>query len=224
MSARIDVLAAGYSHLIESAGSGKNMLADCSSCLVRSSGQNVLFDTMGPWQKDKLLKSLTDLKIHQDDIDYVVCSHSHPDHIGNLNLFIKSKLHFVGTSVYTQDTYYLDYFEPIGSYVFGDATDVIKYKDHKLDQNMSIQPTAGHTLECISMVVENCDRLGRVALVGDLFEKESDLDDQSVWLGAGSQNPDLQRANRSRIYHEVDYIVPGHGPMFKTDKTRGSKI
>lgn len=186
---------------------------------------NVLFDTMGPWEKDILVRRLESLKLHVDDIEYLVCSHSHPDHVGNLNLFTKAKKHFVGTSVYSKDIYDLNCFEPTGSHKYnppkatgGDTMDVIDYEYYALDSYLSIEPTQGHTMECISLIVSNCDNYGTVGLVGDLFENSTDINDDSIWLGAGSQNPDLQRANRSKIYNKVDFILPGHGEIFKISK------
>lgn len=233
MSTKIDIITTGYARLEESSKivipvdvkdskqQGKFMRATGSSCLVRSSGTNTLFDTMGPWERGILINRLLDLKIHPDDIDHLVCSHSHPDHIGNLNLFTKAKKHFVGTSVYSGDLYDLNCFEPTGSYTYktarGDTEiEVIEYQHYSIDQNLSIEPSPGHTLECITMIVNNCDQYGSVALAGDLFENEQDVLDENIWLSAGSQNPDLQRASRTRIYNKVDHVLPGHGSIFKT--------
>lgn len=223
MSSKIDILKIGYAELLNVTPipNNKYMRATGSCCLVRSGRRVILFDTLGPWEKNFLLSKLETIKIHPDDLDYIVCSHSHPDHIGNLNLFTKAKKHFVGTSVYSQDIYDLNRFEPSGSFEYesikGDKETIITYDDYKLDRNLTIEPTPGHTLECISMIVENCDKLGTVGLVGDLFEREEDVRDESIWLGAGSQNNTLQRAHRNRIYNKVDFILPGHGPLFKRD-------
>jgi glyoxylase-like metal-dependent hydrolase (beta-lactamase superfamily II) len=54
-----------------------------------------------------------------------------------------------------------------------------------------------------------------VYVAGDLFEKEEDLLDPEVWRSAGSDDPDLQAANRAKVVRAADFIVPGHGPMFK---------
>lgn len=219
MSARIDILSTGYAIATED---NKFMAADGSCCLVRVGQINVLFDTMGPWQRDQLINKLAELKIHPDDITHVVCSHSHPDHIGNLNLFTKQNpIHFVGTSVYKGDRYDLSCFEPTGSFKYRsprmtEDLEVIAYKNFELDSNLSVEPSQGHTMECVSLIVDNCETYGKVALVGDLFEKEEDVQDEGIWLAAGSQNPDLQRANRAKTYNKVDYILPGHGPLFKT--------
>ena len=38
---------------------------------------------------------------------------------------------------------------------------------------------------------------------------------------AGSENPELQEKHRNAMLLKGDYIVPGHGPMFKvTDQMR----
>lgn len=229
MSAKIDILTVGYANMIDASGDGpkgadqkKFMRATGSCCLVRSGGMNILFDTMGPWEKDQLVAKLANHNVHPGDIHYLVCSHTHPDHIGNVNQFTSAKKHFLGTSVYTNDEYDLNQFEPIGSYTFPLANDntveVIRYQNYELDRNLSIEPTPGHTLECISLIVDNCDSRGRVALAGDLFERQEDVKDAEIWLAAGSQNPDLQRAHRDKIIKRCDYILPGHGPLFKVDR------
>lgn len=225
MATRIDIIAEGYANKIE-LYEGINersefMKATGSCCLVHSDGQRILFDTMGPWERDLLINGLEQkFKIHTDDINLLVCSHSHPDHIGNINLFTEAYKHFIGTSVYTKDVYDLNHFKPIGSYTYKSKrdheTEVVQYKNYQIDSNVSIEPTQGHTLECVSLIINNCDQYGSVGLVGDLFERSEDVNDESIWLRAGSQNPDLQRANRAFVYNKVDYILPGHGPLFKT--------
>jgi len=51
---------------------------------------------------------------------------------------------------------------------------------------------------------------------GDLFENESDIEDPSVWK-AVSWQPQLQSVSRyiAVAQYSVDFIVPGHGPMFQ---------
>ena len=51
-------------------------------------------------------------------------------------------------------------------------------------------------------------------MTGDLFECEADLEDESLWL-ANSENPDIQKTNREKVLRLADYIVPGHGDIFK---------
>lgn len=51
---------------------------------------------------------------------------------------------------------------------------------------------------------------------GDLFEREDDVEDPSLWkYVAGSENMESQEKHRNEVLLMADYIVPGHGPMFK---------
>ena len=49
---------------------------------------------------------------------------------------------------------------------------------------------------------------------GDLFEKEEDLEDYTLWQ-ENSDDPEIQQQYRMEVLRTADFIVPGHGPMFK---------
>ena len=57
---------------------------------------------------------------------------------------------------------------------------------------------------------------GVVAVAGDTFEREEDIEDAALWRDvAGSEDPEKQERSRARLLEIADVIVPGHGPMFK---------
>ena len=60
-------------------------------------------------------------------------------------------------------------------------------------------------------------RYGVVAITGDLFEKEGDIEQEGLWMQY-SENDELQKKNREVILRKADFIVPGHGKMFKNPK------
>jgi hypothetical protein len=49
---------------------------------------------------------------------------------------------------------------------------------------------------------------------GDLFECLEDLEEPSLWQD-NSENPETQEQHRIEVLRKADYIVPGHGKMFK---------
>ena len=131
MGYEVHVLHAGYSGTTD-----QGMIANCSCTLIRGR-HNVIVDTMTPWDKDRIISGkatflhetssvLTGIKhqlilcfvpsalaLHKltpDDIQYVVCTHGHSDHVGNNNLFLYAK-HIVGYSVSFRDVYSLHPFE-----------------------------------------------------------------------------------------------------------------
>ena len=81
---------------------------------------------------------------------------------------------------------------------------------------LEVIPTPGHSSNDVSVIVENT-RYGVVAITGDLFEKEEDLQQEALWEQY-SENPELQNENREKILRKADFIVPGHGKMFRNTK------
>lgn len=87
-----------------------------------------------------------------------------------------------------------------------------------------ISTTPGHTYDDVTVHVDTKvdDKKARIAITGDLFEKELDIFNPLIWKKLG--RPELvktQAENRLAVITWADYIVPGHGPMFKvTDQIR----
>lgn len=59
---------------------------------------------------------------------------------------------------------------------------------------------------------------------GDIFEKMEDIDNPEIWRTAGSLNPEQQEKSRAKIANIADYIIPGHGPMFRVTNEMKEKI
>jgi glyoxylase-like metal-dependent hydrolase (beta-lactamase superfamily II) len=193
----VHVLFVGYCRPTEG-----GMLANCTCTLVKGP-KNIIVDTMTPWDGKNLISAIKKHGIECDDIDYVVSTHGHSDHMGNNNLFLNAK-HLVGRCISYKQMYYDDskFFNNDGVY--------------EIDENIRVISTPGHTLTDVSVVVQTAKET--IAIVGDLFENEDDIMDESIWLNAGSENPDSQKKYRKAIMEQVDWIIPGHGAMFSTRK------
>lgn len=151
-----------------------------------------------------MVSALTKLNVSADNIDFVISTHGHSDHIGNNNLFLNA-VHIVGHSVSKHDKYTIHDFDQ---------------QPYKINEDIEVRATPGHTNECVTVILKHSE-LGIVAITGDLFEKIEDIEESNLWIDAGSQNVELQKENRSKIAHLADVIIPGHGPQFKvTDKIR----
>ncbi|XP_053664388.1 metallo-beta-lactamase domain-containing protein 1 [Anopheles marshallii] len=188
------------------------MLANCTCTLIKGPDCNVIVDTMTPWDGDLLLQRLQEHQLHPDDIDYVVSTHGHSDHLGNNNLFLRAKRHIVGTNISHRNRYYVHDF---------DAAPLA------LTDDIEIQATPGHTMSCVTVLVarSNLSPGGLpVAIVGDLFERRQDIEDERVWLDAGSEDARAQRFHRARIAGLAEWIIPGHGGPFRVDATVREKL
>lgn len=130
--------------------------------------------------------------LEKDDVNMVCITHSHMDHYRNIGMFSKAKaLDYWGL-------WYGDRLkEDLGSH-FTDDIQIIK--------------TPGHNFDGITLLVSTKD--GVVAICGDVFWKKDFPKDDPY----ASDKKKLIKS-RQRVLESADYVVPGHGPMFKLSKS-----
>jgi glyoxylase-like metal-dependent hydrolase (beta-lactamase superfamily II) len=169
----------------------------------------VLVDTGGPWDTAAIIRALQAEQLSPADIDHVVCTHGHSDHVGNIGLFPHATL-IVSQDVSRGDLY--------TSHPFA------RGERYAIDRDVEVIATPGHTSQDVSVVVRTPE--GVHVIAGDLFESEADLADEDLWR-ASSEDPARQAESRARVLQLADFIVPGHGGMFAVkgpDDPRGSPV
>ena len=173
----------------------------CGTITLVRSLKNCIVDLGIPTDKALILKQLKAQRLYPKDIDFVILTHSDVDHIGNMNLFPDAT--FIGGNDVMQGDHFLEFFK----------------EKYVVDENISVIHTPGHDNRSISVLVKTAK--GLVAITGDLFEYNKDwltVDTSEAWE-PWSQDKDLQNKSRAKIWKLADYIVPGHGDMFKVDKS-----
>jgi glyoxylase-like metal-dependent hydrolase (beta-lactamase superfamily II) len=176
--------------------------AGCTVTLIKGETR-VVVDTGAPAQRQELLDALDRAGVQPADVQYVVNSHGHLDHIGNNNLFPGATFVLDG-DIARNDEYWTHDFAH-GSLQLGAATG---------QRAIEVIPTPGHTDHDLTVMVRT--DAGLVAIVGDLFEYEGDWLDHS-WE-AWSKHRELQQQLRDKVFAAADFIVPGHGPMFRVPR------
>jgi len=169
---------------------GKNVCrASSTVTLILDDKDKIIVDTGNLGDAEKIVKALKRLKLHPNDITIVVNTHRHPDHCGSNFLFKKAK--FVDND----------------SVAVGDKFIILSQKDFSLTSNIKIIQTPGHTLNDCSVLVNTAK--GKVAIVGDLIWKKDGF------KLAFAENKNLLKASQKKILKMADWIVPGHGAIFK---------
>ena len=202
LSTCVNILQQGYCHTVNDPLK-TNFIADCSVCLITGKFRPILVDTSGPWNKKKLISNINELGFECKDIEWVVCTHGHSDHIGNLNLFDSAKF-IVGYDIFKNNIY--------ESFDFKTENAV-----YSLNNDVCVFATPGHTNADVSVLVKNTDK-GSIVIAGDIFENENDFEDPTQWQSL-SENIEVQKKSRKNIINLADYIVPGHGKMFEVTKS-----
>ncbi|CAJ1086485.1 Transmembrane 4 L6 family member 5%2C partial [Xyrichtys novacula] len=122
--------------------------------------RTILVDTGGPWDRDFLLQTLKDRGVDPGDVDMVVGTHGHSDHVGNLSLFAHAEL-IVGFDHSEGDRYR--------------PNKLSEGQVYRVDEHVCVVPTPGHTGQDVSVQVTGTSA-GVVLVAGDLFECCSDED------------------------------------------------
>ena len=195
---KVSVLLVGYGYT----DADNKYRADGTCTLITGNGKRILVDTGSPRDKERLLEKLKQHGISPQEINYVVCTHGHVDHVGNLNLF-DNAVQMVSHDILQERDIYTDLPE--------------NFKEgapYCIDgENIQVVCTPGHTPQDVSVIVRGTG-LGTVVVCGDLFEHE---DDENLWREF-SESPDKHSESRQKVLEIADWIIPGHGKMFKVNK------
>jgi len=170
-----------------------NAILEASSTvsLVVSAEKRMIVDTGSPTDLKLLREALRTASVRPDDVDVVVNTHLHMDHIG-------------GNSLFPNARFYAHRLEnpPLGTIRVSEGFELLP--------GVELVLTPGHTAGSISVLV-HADR--RYAICGDAIPTKANVDNHVP----PSINIDPRLALRSLDFLEAsaDVIVPGHEAPFE---------
>lgn len=191
--AEVKVLIEGYAKQLE-----KGWVASSTVCLITTENKKIITDP--GCNREKLLGALAEEGLTTGDIDYVFLSHCHPDHILLAGIFENAKfITFDSTLMYDKDL-------------------MLEFNKHVLGKDIEIIETPGHVLEHLSLIVNTPN--GKIAVAGDVIwwvEGEEQVFDINQKDQSQAKGMDMDKLieSRKRILEIADYVIPGHGKMFK---------
>jgi glyoxylase-like metal-dependent hydrolase (beta-lactamase superfamily II) len=151
--------------------------------------------------RENLLKALEKENLKTDQIDYVILTHYHLDHSALMGIFEKAII-LDDESKYQQNG------------------EISKQKENMLGNEIQIISTPGHDPWHCSVLVKTED-LGNVVVAGDLFwwrngfEPKKDYENILNLVDPFVKDQKALIESRKKILEMADWIIPGHGKMFK---------
>ena len=194
--AEVKVLVEGYA--IKKSGK-----ATSSCVLIIDNDIKIVVDP--GMDRQKLLEGLAKENLKPSDINYVIISHAHLDHCGLAGIFENAKLVDDG-AVYSFDGGYEEY---------GNGKVIPS-------NNIEIVKTPGHDPFHCSVLVKTDE--GTIAVAEDVFwwwDEEEHLTDYNSLMNRVdpyTKNEKDLNESRKKLLELADFIIPGHGKMFRVKK------
>ena len=164
----------------------------CSTAvLVRAGGHIIVVDPGTVPDPRSLLDRLAREGLAAADVSLVILTHAHADHSRQAGLFAAARL-----------------LDAWGSWQ-GDAWD---RSPGPIDPDVELVRTPGHSDDSLSVFVRTSE--GEIAICGDVIYDAAGL----AAVDPFATDPVRLRASRALVLDRADFVVPGHGPMFKVQK------
>ena len=193
MPAEVKILVEGYTNA-DSVGETGQEKTRPTITLVRD-GDLIMVTDPGILENQQILvDALEKENLTVEDVNVVFITHSHFDHYRNAGMFPNAKtLEYYG--LWSKET--------------------LERWSENFNSNIQILHTPGHDYTGLTLFVKT-DR-GIVAICGDVFWRENyprDPHDDTF-----ASNPEVLKESRLMVLKMADWIVPGHGLIYKNDKT-----
>ncbi|MCX6721114.1 MAG: MBL fold metallo-hydrolase [Candidatus Staskawiczbacteria bacterium] len=197
MSASVKILIEGYTNANEVGETGEEKTQPTIT-LVRDGDTVMVVDPGIMNSQQDLIDKLAEENLTVDDVNIVCITHSHIDHYRNIGMFPNAKV--------------LEYFG------VWEKNSVENWQE-QFSPDIQILRTPGHDKTDITLFVTtgpDSESPGVVAICGDVFWKENypaEPKDDSL-----ASNPVELGHSREMVLKMSDWIIPGHGPMYKAEK------
>lgn len=176
-----------------------------STVTLIKSDKNVIVDTGSFFDQKDILLALANNSLKPEDIDIVFLTHLHLDHVMNVSLFTRARIYSKHKAAYPGQVH-------LPSQGYLERTEI---KDGlKLAKDIEFLLSPGHTADHVSLIVKTDQ--GLVVIAGDAIATASlaDLNKKPLLF----DDPIAYDQSRQKILKMADFIIPGHGDIFKVNK------
>lgn len=185
--AEVKILVQGYTSTDSSAAEGGDEKTCATITLVRDKNIVMVCDPGVLDSQQILIDALAKEGLTINDVNYVFITHSHIDHYRNIGMFPNAKtLEYCG--IWTGER-------------------VEDWKEN-FTEDIKIIKTPGHNYDGLTLLVKTKE--GIVAICGDVFWKENYPENDPY-----ASDPEKLKESRQKVLQLADFIIPGHGGMYK---------
>ena len=189
----VKILIEGYAKSMET-----GYVASSTTTLIKSNGKIIIADP--GCNRTKLLQAMKKENLRSNDVDYIFQTHNHPDHVALAGIFENAKI--------VDELYVYD----------GDI--IAKHGGIIPETDLKVIRTPGHLEDHCSLIVPT--REGIYVVAGDVFawleNEKQEIDVNKQDIDVEHTNMERMVASRKKILEIADFVIPGHGKMFKVEK------
>jgi glyoxylase-like metal-dependent hydrolase (beta-lactamase superfamily II) len=211
-----------HRHLLDDSG---RVVASVGSFLIRTGSQVILVD-LGLGQGGALLDNLAECGVGQADVDFVVFTHLHRDHVGWTGAFPKAR-YMVSRSEWEYWCAHPGGVGPDPDRVLTPLAREVSFLT-QLPSGLQAIPTPGHTPGHISLLITDPHTEHRVLILGDLLHSRAQFS-EPTWRFRSDSDPGQAGQQRQEILARYrdgrTLLAGGHfaGDAFGEDEPAGSR-
>ncbi|MFH1401718.1 MAG: MBL fold metallo-hydrolase [Parcubacteria group bacterium] len=187
--AEVKILIEGYTNSDSVASDGEEK-SSSTTTLVKDENLIMITDPGILEDQKMLIDKLNEEGLTPNDVNVVFISHSHLDHYRNIGMFPLAKT--------------LEYWG------LWDKNKVRDWESQFTD-DIKIIKTPGHNYDGLTLLVKT--KKGIIAICGDVFWKENFPENDSY-----ASDKEKLKESRKRVLEMADWVIPGHGKTFKTNR------
>lgn len=206
----VSILQAGT---LKRAGDGTIIEAHSTVVLVRSLDQVIVIDSGAPDDAPRIDDALRSVGVAPADVDLVINTHRHVDHVGSNHLFTGARFMAHVAELDIVLTY------PVT------AALILVTEEHQVDRWVRIFPTPGHSRGSLSVLIK--DAHSTFGATGETIVIAGDaLPLQANYLKGVPPAIHCDRAescrSMARILAVADWVIPGHDRPFRVRRKESS--
>ena len=192
------------------AKTNRGLLGFCTIALIKGK-KLYLWDTGQGMDRSNLIERLKELKIKPENIDFIILSHLHFDHIINVDLFPNAQIIISKKEIeYSKNPASDDlYTHPkiINALLNNRSIRLIEH-DTDIEEDIKLILTPGHTPGSLSAVINSENET--IVLAGDAAKYRKELLTRKKFDGMIWGKPEDVKKSIERILELADIIFPGH--------------